>query len=147
MKKVREGNSSIKNYIPGRRSQKSRDKIYRTEKSIDQDKKKRKQLKYDLANVKDPEMKKELKRKERVTRKRIRRKKKEIHSQKQIDSEAKMVSRKTHSNHEDSEKLVLLVHERGYFVDEIDWEELKGADLSFEHKKSLLFDQIDENDD
>lgn len=144
---VQNKSRAVKQRMPSRKNQATKDHINRLDRSIENDEEQLREYNIRLANASSSEEKKMMQRKKRITRKKIKRKKQDRKQALKLDKDTHMVMKKTHSNYNHSEQLVKLVNRRGYDVEEIDWEELQGADLSYEQKEHMLISQIKEEKD
>lgn len=138
------GNLKNKAKLPSRQSRAAKDYTSRGKESIKNDRETIRGYNRKLANAGSKKEKIQIKRKIRTKKKTITRRKKSISQAKKRDREIRYISKTTHSNQKDSEQLHDYVESKNVMIKEIDWDELKGADLSYEKKQKILNNQIKE---
>lgn len=131
--------------LPSRRSRSAKDHITREKESMRTDKETIREYNRRLANAGSKKEKLQLKKKIRTRKKTIARKKKTMSRVKKKDSQVHYIMKNTHSSYKDSEQLLNYANSKNVEYNEIDWDELKGADLSYEKKQKILNNQIQED--
>ena len=143
MRKLRTTSTSVTNSMKPRKTQAVDDSIKRKHSEIKDERENRTEYNKRLAVERDHIKKKHIKKKIRGTNKKIKRKKREITQTKRKKHEVKYVMNKLRtSDYSEAETLLDYANSKDVEYNEIEWEELQGADLSTEKKKEILKGQL-----
>lgn len=146
MRKMRTTSAGVTNRMKPRKTQAIDDSIKRKHSEIKDERANRTEYNKRLAVERDHIKKKQIKRKIRGTNKKIKRKKREITQTKRKKHEAKYVMNKLHtSDYSEAETLLDYANDRDVEYNEVEWEEIRGADLSTEKKKEMLKRQLEKD--
>ena len=146
MRKLRTTSTSVANRMKPRKTQVVDDSIKRKHSEIKDEREKRTEYNKRIAVERDHIKKKQIKRKIRGTNKKIKRKKRDISQTKRKRHETKYVMNKLHtSDYSEAETLLDYANSRDVEYNEVEWEEIRGADLSTEKKKELLKNQLEKD--